>query len=99
MDTIDLVKLTQALRGLPEERELAEKMELNGYLRDHLLPIFQDDRYPGLNELDFGQFERNDLCDLAAYIQESGRVEFHLMNLNEPLCLAPPKAARTRAFL
>lgn len=99
MDTIDLVKLAQALRDLPEEKEFAERKLLTGYLRDHLLPIFQEDRYPGFNELDFDQFERDDLCDLAAYIQESGRVEYHLMNLNEPLCLAPPKAARTRAFL
>lgn len=99
MDTIDLVKLAQALRDLPEEKEFAERKLLNGYLRDHLLPIFQEDRYPGFNELDFDQFERDDLCDLAAYIQESGRVEYHLMNLNEPLCLAPPKAAGTRAFL
>ena len=99
MDTIDLAKLAQALRALPEKKELAERTPLSGYLKEHLLPIFYADRYPGLNELDFGRFERDDLCDLAAYLQKLGRAEYNLTNLNEALCMAPPTAAKTRAFL
>lgn len=99
MDTIDLVKLAQALRDLPEERELAEKTPLNGYLKEHLLPIFYADRYPGLHELDFDQFERDDLCDLADYVSHFGRVEYNLVKLSDPICQAVPKASRTRAFL
>lgn len=99
MDTINLTKLAQALRDLPEEKELTERTPLNCYLKEHLLPIFYADRCPGLNELDFDQFERDDLCDLAAYLQKFGRVEYNLTKLNKPLCMAPPKAARTRVFL
>ena len=99
MDTIDLTKPTQALRSAPEERERVQKMEINEYLREHLLPILRADRYPGLNELDFEQFEAGDLCDLDAYFHEFGRVEYNLSRLNAPICKAPPKAAGTRVFL
>lgn len=99
MDTIDLVKLAQSLRALPEEKTVSEKRPVNQYLKERLLPILYADRYPRLHELDFDQFERDDLCDLAAYIQSCGRVEYDLEKLNRPIRLAPPAAARTRAFL
>lgn len=99
MDTIDLTKLAHELRAVPEGKEKTEKMEINDYLQEHLLPIFKANRYPGLNELDFDQFEADDLCDLAGYLQNFGRVEFNLTTLNTPICQAPPKAATKRAFL
>ena len=99
MDTIDLTKLVQALRSVPEQKEEMERTPVNGYLKKHLLPIFYADRYPGLTELDFDEFERDDLCDLAAYLERFGRVEYSLEKFNTPICLAPPKATGTRAFL
>ena len=100
MDTIDLAKLAQALRAVPETKpHEIEKIQLDEYLEEHLLPIFMDDRYPGLNELDYDQFKREDLCDLAAYLQSFGRLEYNLNKLNRPISRAPAKASETRAFL
>ena len=99
MDTIDLVKLAQALRAAPEEKELTEPEPPSGYLKEHLLPILYADRYPSLYDLDFDEFEKEDLCDLDGYLREFGRVEYNLTRINAPICLAPPKAAKARVFL
>ena len=100
MDTIDLTKLVQTLRAVPEEKpDVTSDLDVNEYLKTHLLPIFYSGRFPRLSDIDFDQFDAEDLRMLSYFVRQFGCVELGLSEINRVFCLARPSTTKCRTFL
>lgn len=97
MNTIDITRLAAALQAVTAETNV-DTSDLNSYLLNHLLPLLKAGHSPRLSEIDFDRFEADDLPRLYGYVEEMGRAEYTMTQINRPFCAAEPARARSRTF-
>jgi len=97
---LDIAALVKELRQADETPvDQRAREEVSPYLLETILPMLERGDYPRLRDIDFEQFELYDPPRLAGYIQERGRREYQLTELNKPLCGLSPVCVKKRVFL
>lgn len=95
---LDLDVLHHELRQLKEQEPQYEQ-ELNPYLMNALLPRLEREESVKLDEIDFEQFDEEDLFILIDYFNWWERLQYPIFSLNRRLSEIPPSSIKTKAFL
>ena len=95
---LDLDVLHHELRQLKEQEPQYEQ-ELNPYLMDTILPRLEHEESVALGEIDFEQFDEEDLLILIDYFNWWEGLQYPIYSLNRLLREIPPSSVKTRAFL
>lgn len=95
---LDLDVLYHELRQLKEQEPQYEQ-ELNPYLMNTILPRLEREESVALGEIDFEQFDEEDLLILIDYFDWWERLQYPISSLNRRLREIPPSSIKTRAFL
>lgn len=95
---LDLDVLHHELRQLKEQEPQYEQ-ELNPYLMNTILPRLECEESVALGEIDFEQFDEEDLLILIDYFDWWERLQYPISSLNRRLREIPPSSIKTRAFL
>lgn len=97
---LDLKRVAENLQDEEEESEIDEaRADINPYLSETLLPLWDQGRYPLLKDIDFDAFDMEDAPNLVYCFQESERIKHRLEDLNRQLGEILPYCPLTRAFL
>ena len=95
---LDLDVLHHELRQLKEQEPQYEQ-ELNPYLMDTILARLEHEESVALGEIDFEQFDEEDLLILIDYFNWWEGLQYPIYSLNRRLREIPPSSVKTRAFL
>ena len=95
---LDLDVLHHELRQLKEQEPQYEQ-ELNLYLMDTILPRLEREESVELGEIDFEQFDEEDIFILSDYFNWWERLQYSMCSLNRRLREIPPSSVKTRVFL
>lgn len=95
---LDLDVLHHELRQLKEQEPQYEQ-EPNPYLMDTILPRLEREESVELGEIDFEQFDEDDLLILIDYFDWWEGLQYTICSLNKHLRKIPPSSIKTRAFL
>lgn len=101
MRELDLSVLAKALQGAPPhtpEPRTVEASDLDVYLFEALYPMLLKGSVR-LDDVEYDQFEADDLRVLAYYIEEDGRRSYPMESLNGNICRIAPACTTRRAFL
>lgn len=80
-------------------QQLQYEQELNPYLMDTILPRLEREESVELGEIDFDQFDEEDLLILIDYFDWWERLQYPICSLNRRLREIPPSSIKTRVFL
>lgn len=96
--TLDLSVLCHHLWEI-EEHEFRFAQELNPYLMEDILPQLENEKLMNLRQVDFDQFDEDDLNMVLGWFAWKERIIDHLSSLAEKLKKIPPTSTRARTFL
>ena len=95
---LDLDVLHYELKQLKDQEPQYEQ-ELNPYLMDTILPSLEREESVKLGEIDFEQFDEEDLLILIDYFDWWEGLQYPIYSFNRRLREIPPSSIKTRAFL
>lgn len=95
---LDLGELCRQLRQA-EEHELQFDEELNPYLFHTVLSRVWDEEPIRLEEIDFDQFDQEDLITIIDYYEWHDKLCYKIRRINRELVDILPACAKHRAFL
>lgn len=95
---LNLDTLHDKLRQVKEQEPQYEQ-ELNPYLMNTILPRLEREECVELGEIDFEQFDEEDLLILIDYFDWWEGLQYPICSLNRRLREIPPSSIKTRTFL
>lgn len=97
MQKINLSTMQKLLSGLSQE-VLVSAGNVNPYLLEHVICALQKGKKVRYGDLDYDQFEDQDLRLACQYCEDLESVERHLSNLSERIKGAEACAVKQRVF-